>query len=225
MPEPALLLAAIMVLALTLYALLGGADFGGGVWDLLASGKTARAQRETIARAIAPVWEANHVWLILVVTVLFNAFPRAFAWLSIYLHIPPFRRRALVSGALTGVLALGVFLLAGNAPHLRAGLTASPWALPLHLCTGAAAIAAFVMLWTRRFWWARVAAAAQVALIVWGWALAQYPYLVRPDITIASSAAPEPVLVLLLRVLFLGAVVLIPSLVYLFRIFAPRARE
>jgi cytochrome d ubiquinol oxidase subunit II len=79
-------------------------------------------------------------------------------------------------------------------------------------------------LWTRRFWWARVAA-TQVALIVWGWALAQYPYLIRPDVTIDSGAAPEPVLSLLLQVLLLGAVVLIPSLIYLFRIFGPRSRD
>lgn len=330
--DPALLLAAIMVAALTLYALLAGADFGGGLWDLLATGPTARAQRATIARALAPVWEANHVWLILVVVLLFNAFPRAFAWLSIALHIPltlmligiilrgsafvfraygpategfarawglvfavastitplllgmvigaitegrldataigfravyvdpwltpfalaigvfalvlfaylaavyltlearepatveAFRARALAAGVVTGVLALTVLLLASDVPHLLTGLTASAWALPLHLATGAAAIAAFALLWTRRFWWARIAAAAQVALIVWGWALAQYPYLIRTSHTIAESAAPRNVLVLLLQILALGAVILIPSLFYLFRIFAPRER-
>src|SRR6266851_9815867 len=88
MPQPAVLLALVMVMLLTAYVLLGGADYGGGVWDLLATGDTARAQRETIARAIAPVWEANHVWLIVVVTILFTAFPSAFARLSIVLHIP-----------------------------------------------------------------------------------------------------------------------------------------
>jgi cytochrome d ubiquinol oxidase subunit II len=136
-----------------------------------------------------------------------------------------FRVRALAAGVLAGVLALGVFLAASRAPHVRAALTASPWAVPLHAATGASALAALWLLWTRRFWWARVAAAAQVTLIVWGWALAQYPYLVRPDLTIASSAAPESVLEVLLVALLAGAVVLIPSLVYLFRVFAPNGGD
>src|SRR5207245_2586242 len=65
-----------------------GADFGGGVWDLLAHGPQARAQREVIASAIGPVWEANHVWLVLVVVVLFMGFPVAFATLGTVLHVP-----------------------------------------------------------------------------------------------------------------------------------------
>ena len=82
------LLGVAMAGALTAYALLGGADYGGGVWDLLATGRSASRQRATIARAIGPVWEANHVWLILVVTVLFTGFPPAFAWLGTHLHLP-----------------------------------------------------------------------------------------------------------------------------------------
>ena len=70
------------------YALLGGADFGGGIWDLLASGPRRREQRALVERAIGPVWEANHVWLILVVVVLFTAFPAAFAALSTTLFAP-----------------------------------------------------------------------------------------------------------------------------------------
>jgi cytochrome bd ubiquinol oxidase subunit II len=88
MPAPELLLAAAVVAALVLYFLFGGADFGGGVWDLLASGPRKAAQRETIEHAIGPIWEANHVWLILVVVVVFGAFPPAFAALSIALHVP-----------------------------------------------------------------------------------------------------------------------------------------
>ena len=82
------LIAGAMMVSLTFYALLGGADFGGGVWDLLASGPRKRAQRELIAEAIGPVWEANHVWLILVVVLLFTAFPPAFAAIAVALHIP-----------------------------------------------------------------------------------------------------------------------------------------
>ena len=82
MPSLTFLLGLIMAGALTAYALLAGADYGGGVWDLLATGPSASRQRATIARAIGPVWEANHVWLILAVTVLFTGFPPAFAWLG-----------------------------------------------------------------------------------------------------------------------------------------------
>jgi cytochrome d ubiquinol oxidase subunit II len=82
------MIALIMLAALTLYALFGGADYGGGVWDLLATGPRAKAQRELIAQAIAPVWEANHVWLILVVVILFTAFPGAFYVLMTRLHLP-----------------------------------------------------------------------------------------------------------------------------------------
>ena len=82
------LISGAMMVSLTFYALLGGADFGGGVWDLFASGPRKQAQRELIAEAIGPVWEANHVWLILVVVLLFTAFPPAFAAISTALHIP-----------------------------------------------------------------------------------------------------------------------------------------
>ena len=83
-----LLLAAVMMTALVLYALMAGADFGGGVWDLLASGPRRAQQRALIEKAIGPIWEANHVWLILVVVVLFASFPSAFAAISVALHIP-----------------------------------------------------------------------------------------------------------------------------------------
>jgi len=77
-----------LLVALTVYVLTGGADYGGGVWDLLASGPRAAAQRELIERAIGPIWEADHVWLILVVVILFDAFPPAFAAIMTAMHIP-----------------------------------------------------------------------------------------------------------------------------------------
>jgi cytochrome bd ubiquinol oxidase subunit II len=77
-----------MMGALVLYALFGGADFGGGVWDLLASGPRKREQRALVETVIGPIWEANHVWLILVVVLLFSAFPPAFAAISVALHVP-----------------------------------------------------------------------------------------------------------------------------------------
>jgi cytochrome d ubiquinol oxidase subunit II len=82
------LLGGVIVVALMLYVVMAGADFGGGVWDLLAFGPRRARQRQAIEHAIGPIWEANHVWLILVVVVLFTAFPSAFAALSTALHVP-----------------------------------------------------------------------------------------------------------------------------------------
>ena len=82
------IIATILLGALILYALTGGADYGGGMWDLLATGPRKRQQREAIEDALAPIWEANHVWLIFVVTVLFTAFPEAFGAMMTALHIP-----------------------------------------------------------------------------------------------------------------------------------------
>lgn len=326
------LLSVALVLSLTAYALLGGADYGGGLWDLLASGKTAQRQRATIAHAIGPVWEANHVWLIVAIVIVFTGFPRAFAAVSTYLHVPlvlvligivlrgsafvfraygpddprherfwgrvfaiastatpfflgvivgaltegrlpaspagsfvgvyvtpwltpfslavglfalvlfgylaavyltleardadereAFRMRALLSGAAVGALAAVVLLLAES--DVRNALIASAWAMPLHVATGASALAAFAFLWLERYEPARLAAAAQVALIGWGWALAQYPYAIRPHLTLADAAAPANVQVLLLQVLGIGAVLLVPSLLYLFRMFGPRSKQ
>lgn len=84
----ALAVLGVVAVALTAYVLLAGGDFGGGVWDLLASGPRKREQRNLVAHAIGPIWEANHVWLILVLVLLFVGFPKAFSTLSIVLHIP-----------------------------------------------------------------------------------------------------------------------------------------
>ncbi|HKP83227.1 MAG TPA: cytochrome d ubiquinol oxidase subunit II [Pyrinomonadaceae bacterium] len=322
------IIAGVTMASLVLYALLGGADYGGGVWDLFAIGPRARKQQELIATAISPVWEANHVWLILVIVILFTAFPPAFAAIATAIHIPitllligivlrgtaftfrtydvqrddvqrrwslvfsiasiitpillgtilgaiasgtirvengtvtsgffeswlapfpvavgffalalfaflaavyltletrerelqeDFRRRALLSGVVVGLLALTVFLLARTgAPTVRAGISRSWWALGLHLFTAIFATSAFYALWTRRYSLARVCAAGQVTLILLGWAFAQYPHLVEPDITISSAAAPQITLQLLLGALIAGAILLFPSYYYLFRIF------
>ncbi len=74
--------------AVVLYALTGGPDFGAGVWNLLASGPRKAQQREALQHAIAPIWEANHVWLIFVIVLMFSAFPRAFSAISVALHVP-----------------------------------------------------------------------------------------------------------------------------------------
>ena len=81
-------LAAILGLSLNAYVLFGGADFGGGVWDLLASGPRRARQRAVIADALGPIWEANHVWLILAIVLTFTCFPPVYARLGTLLHIP-----------------------------------------------------------------------------------------------------------------------------------------
>src|SRR5258706_4789497 len=74
------LAAAILWIGATLYALFGGADFGAGLWDLIAGdAKKGERPRALIQRAITPVWEANHVWLIFILVVLWTGFPDAFA--------------------------------------------------------------------------------------------------------------------------------------------------
>ena len=331
------LVAGIIVVALNAYALLGGADFGGGVWDLLARGPRRERQRHLIAEAIGPVWEANHVWLILAIVLLFTCFPPAFARLGTLLHIPlslvligivlrgsaftfwrygggghgseterhwgvvfaiaslitplllgttvgsiasgalgeggrgkgegffqvyvgpwltpfalsvgvfaliafaflaavyltleaqerelqeDFRRRALGAGVALFFAALAALLLSQRwAPRVREALIFAPWAVPLHLLTAATAVTALAALWRRRWRVARVAAATQVSLILWGWALAQYPYVLPPDLPVEAAAAPAVTLRLVLAALALGALVLFPSLYYLLRIFKSR---
>ena len=81
--------AAVMFVGIALYALLAGADFGAGLWDLLAGGdERGRAPRALIEDSIAPVWEANHVWLIFVLVTLWTAFPTAFAPIMSTLYVP-----------------------------------------------------------------------------------------------------------------------------------------
>jgi cytochrome bd ubiquinol oxidase subunit II len=328
------LLAVVTLASLILYALMGGADFGGGVWDTLALGPRARRQREAIADAIGPIWEANHVWLILVIVLLFTAWPRAFAIMMTALHVPltamllgivlrgtafvfrkydskrdevqrrwsrifgissvftpfvqgltlgalttgairvqngtvttgffagwltpfaiacgvfalvlfaflaatfltldterdsevqnDFRIRALIAEAALGPIALVVFLTSrAGAPEMYRGLT--NWWAPLLLAgTSVFALLVLAALWRKRFRLARVAAIGQVTLILAGWSLAQYPHLIYPDLTIANTAAPHATLRLLIIALGCGAVILLPSLYYLFRIFKGEAAE
>jgi cytochrome bd ubiquinol oxidase subunit II len=325
MPAPELLLAGAVVGALVLYFLFGGADFGGGVWDLLASGPRKAAQRDTIEHAIGPIWEANHVWLILVVVMVFGGFPPAFAALSIALHVPltlfllgvvfrgssfafrsfdkgpgqrrygrafsiasvvspvllgmmvgatasgaievngrdvssgaaawlapfpivigllalalcaflaatyltveaqtpeladDFRRRALAAAVVVVVFAVLALLLAfEGAPHVARRLTVRPWAWAIEGVAAACAAGAAAALWQRHFRVARALAASQVALIVLGWAAAQYPYLLVDDLTIAGAAADPRTLRVLIYALLAGLPVLLPSLYLLFRIF------
>ena len=88
--SPEQLAAVVCVLAIVLYATFGGADFGGGIWTLFASGPRKEDQRNALERAIGPVWETNHVWLILLVVTLFVVFPPAYAAIFTALYVPLF---------------------------------------------------------------------------------------------------------------------------------------
>jgi cytochrome d ubiquinol oxidase subunit II len=120
----------------------------------------------------------------------------------------------------TGVLALGALALARTeAPHLWQGLAGRPWSLVFHGVTALAAVLALVALVRRAWGAARLLAALQVTLVLWGWGLAQFPYVLPPDVTFTAAAAPPATLWAVLGALAAGTLLLVPSLVYLFRVF------
>jgi cytochrome d ubiquinol oxidase subunit II len=129
-----------------------------------------------------------------------------------------FRRRGLISAVVTGAVTLGgIIVLRDDAPRLYAGLTGR--ALPVVVISALAGIASLVLLVVRRYTLARVTAALAVAAVLWGWALAQYPLLLPPDVTVARAAAEPPVLHATLAVVIVGLVLLVPSLLWLFSLF------
>jgi cytochrome d ubiquinol oxidase subunit II len=326
--SPEIILAGVMLAALVIYSLLGGADYGAGFWDLMCSGSRRQDQRDLIASAIQPVWEANHIWLILVVVLTFSGFPSAFSYISLGLAVPvflillgivlrgssyvfrayftgsvrtqlywgkvfsisscvtplflgivigaissdsvlvkngisengflrtwfhpfplivgvlslslfaylsacyltietsdaalqgDFRKRALISGLISIISAIATYAIAGDsAKAMRDGLARAPYAWLIECGAAVAALVAFQALWSRSYLRARMAAAVQVALIVAGWGVAQYPYLVRPQLTIANSAAPSNIVSDLVVAVAVGAVILIPSLILLLLVF------
>ena len=104
------LAAAVLVLALTAYAVLGGADFGAGFWDLTAGGAERGARlRGQLKVSMGPVWEAMPVWIIVVLVVMWTCFPRAFGPLMETLYVPLFL-------AAVGIILRGTaFALRGEA--------------------------------------------------------------------------------------------------------------
>ncbi|MBB2150786.1 cytochrome d ubiquinol oxidase subunit II [Pedobacter gandavensis] len=93
--------------AILLYILLGGADFGAGIIELFTSEKNKDRTRKTMYEAIGPIWEANHMWLIIAVVILFVGFPKIYTTVSIYLHIP-------LVGMLLGIIARGTAFVFRN---------------------------------------------------------------------------------------------------------------
>jgi cytochrome d ubiquinol oxidase subunit II len=318
---------AVVSLALIGYAMFGGADFGGGVWTTLASGPHAREQREAVFFAIGPVWETNHVWLILIIVTLFTAFPPAFGHLFTALFVPlvialvgivfrgaafAFRHFGQETGRqlpATGLvfsaasvmtpIAMGLSLgaVAGGEITVENGVVTSglwaPWLQPFPIVCGLIGVAtcgflaafylttrttgqlqedfrrrglaasvvlgtlttialpvaywdapqfwnelvkadaivvislaaamgmlSLVVLWRRWYRLAPPVAAGTVALIIAGWAAAQYPYFILPNERISDVAAGAATLRAFLISLAIGALILIPSLVLLYRTFS-----
>jgi cytochrome d ubiquinol oxidase subunit II len=113
---------------------------------------------------------------------------------------------------------LALPLLYLEAPHLWSGLI-GPRAAPVLVLGVATAFLSGWALLRRRFRLARAAAAGQISLLLLGWGLAQYPYLIYPDVTFASAAAPEATLRFLLIAIPIGLAMLLPSLWFLFHVF------
>jgi len=315
--------AAILWVGITFYALFGGADFGGGFWDLVAGGaERGERPRATIQRSLTPVWEANHVWLIFVLVVLWTAFPSAFYAVMTTLYVPItiaafgiilrgsgfafrksieglsgrraagavfaisslltpffmgtvvgavaaghvpadgngdafsswlqplplligaifvvagaylaavflvgdarragdaemeryFVRRALGAAILAGALAVaGLFVLDSEAGYVHDRLLDQGLPLViLSLLCGAAAIAV-LMRGGRRL--LRPLAGVAFVAVIWGWGVAQFPYLLPTSLRIDQAAAPDATLTVVLIVFGIAAVLVLPSLFLLF---------
>lgn len=316
--------AVVLFVAVSAYALFGGADFGAGFWDLAAGGAERGARpRALIDHSVGPVWEANHVWLIFALVVLWTAFPEAFASITLTLFVPLtlvalgivlrgagfafrkslfrtsqqrvfgaifafssvlvpycmgaiagaiasgrvpaggeagdpwsswvnptsmvggvlavtvgaylaavyligdarrladapmvdyFRRRAVVAAVVAGVVALvGIFVLRSDARYVFDGLTSR--ALPLVVLSVLCGIGSLMLLVRRPLRGARLLAIGAVAGIVWAWGVAQWPYILPTSLKVSAAAAPSATLATLLVVFGVAAVVILPSLAFLY---------
>jgi cytochrome bd ubiquinol oxidase subunit II len=317
--------AGILWVGATFYALFGGADFGAGFWDLIAGGaERGERPRALIQRSLTPVWEANHVWLIFILVVLWTAFPPAFSAVMTTLYVPialaalgivlrgagfAFRKSIVrVSGrraagatfAISSLLtpffmgAVVGAVASGNVPADGNGAPFSSWLEPLPLLTGAMFVASgaylsavFLIGDARRSgdeeltgYFARralaAAAAAGVAAafglvelhaearyifdrlidqglplvilsalcgvgvfalllaavrgraarsqylrplaggaviaVIWGWGVAQFPYLLPTSLKITEAAAPPDTLAAVVIVFIVAAILVLPAL-------------
>jgi cytochrome bd ubiquinol oxidase subunit II len=317
----------LVLVGIAAYAVLGGADFGGGFWDLTAGGaERGGPVRGMVQRSMSPVWEANHVWLIFVLVMVWTAFPVAFGSLFSTLAIPlflaaigiifrgtafalrghaatirearaigatfalssvvvpfcfgatiggiasgrvpvgnqagdtitswlnatsvligvlavatgaylaavflagdsvraglpdlarAFRARALGTAVVTGAIAfVGLFVIRSDARDLFDGLT-SGGGLVAVLASAVAGGATLWLVWTERYGLARATSAAAVGAVTVGWVLAQSPYVLPPQLTLDQAAASDATLASLLIGVAVGALVLVPSLWYLYRL-------
>jgi cytochrome d ubiquinol oxidase subunit II len=129
-----------------------------------------------------------------------------------------FRRRALITGlAVGGLSAAGLLVLRVDAPDLFAELTRAR-ALPATAVSIATGLASLALLWRRRYVAVRITAALAVVGLLWGWGLGQYPDLL-PGVTLQDAAATDAVLAATLGALSVGAILLLPSLWWLYATF------
>lgn len=324
--------AVVLWAGVSAYAVFGGADFGAGLWRLLVADSHPDAERirGRIDRSIGPVWEANHVWLIFALVVLWTGFPIAFTALMENLYLPLalaalgivlrgsafafagafegslrgrlgilfgissvltpffmgtvvgavangsvvagetpgpfeawlaplpllvgalfvlsgaylaavflvddarraeevdliayFRRLALLAAGVAGVVAVaGLAVLSSDAPFVYDGLTSE--GLPLlvgSLLAGGAALAA---IWRGASRLTRPLAVVAVIAVIWGWGVAQHPYLLPETTSVDAAAADPATLSALLVFAAVAAVVVGPSMLLLFRLAQRRVLE
>ena len=325
--------AVVLWIGVTFYAVFGGADFGAGFWSLVAGrGPRATRARDLVDWAIGPLWEANHVWLIFVLVVLWTGFSSAFGSIFSTLFIPlsaaalgivlrgsgfafhkqakraggrrlaerlfgvsslltPFfmgtvigavaggrvpvgnaagdpvtswlnplslvigalfvatsaylaavflisdaRRagardleryfatRALAAAVVAGAFAVaGLVALRADARSIYDGLTGD--GLPLVIISGLCGIAALVIVGRGAARGGRPLAVAAVVAVVWGWGVAQHPYLLPPTLTISQGAAPSATLTALLIVFGAAVVLVLPSIALLYTLAQRRVIE
>jgi cytochrome d ubiquinol oxidase subunit II len=315
--------AVILWVGASFYAIFGGADFGGGFWDLIAGdAEKGERPRSTIQRSLTPVWEANHVWLIFILVVLWTAFPTVFGAIFITLYVPLVlavlgivlrgsgfafrasverleeRRAAGATFALSSVITpffMGTVVGAiavGNVPAHGAGNAFTSWLAPgplfigvMFVATSAYLAAVFLVGDSRRaedhemelYFEKRALAAGVVAgifavvglialhseghyvynrlvheglplvivsavcglgmlvvllfggrlllrplaagaviAVVWGWFVAQFPYLLPTSMKISEAAAPDATLGAIFIVFAIAIVVVLPALITLY---------
>ncbi|MBS1885763.1 MAG: cytochrome d ubiquinol oxidase subunit II [Actinobacteria bacterium] len=315
--------AVILWVGATFYAIFGGADFGGGFWDLIA-GDAYKGERPRMAvqRSLTPVWEANHVWLIFILVVLWTAFPQAFSAIFSTLYVPLFlavlgivlrgsgfafrksveglqarraagavfalsslvtpffmgtvvgaiavgnvpahgngdafstwlqpaplfigamfvatgaylaavflvgdtrraedremeryfERRALAAGVVAGIFAIvGLIALHSEAHYVYERLVHQ--GLPLVIVSALCGIGMLVVLLSGGRLLLRPLAAGAVIAVIWGWFVAQFPYLLPTSLTISAGAAPTATLGAIFVVFGIAVVVVIPALLVLY---------
>jgi cytochrome d ubiquinol oxidase subunit II len=326
--HPELILISIAVCAAAMYAIFGGADFGVGVWEFNLALRTTPDEKKLMYRAIGPVWEANHVWLIFLLMIFWSAFPIAFAavcrlafiplllalvgivfrgaayafrhhldqnakrwWeavfalasvaapfflgctvgtiataqpeinadgsfignqLNAWISVPSaffgffavgicaylaavflsreaflkselelaetWRKRAFFVGLIVGLFSIAGLVIAYHwMPEIWMGIVQRSW--PAVAVSVASGIATLVFLAMRKFWLASFSAPVAVAAILTGWVIAQYPHLIIDAIDIGTHQVPANVMWLLIFCIAMGLAVILPPMIWLFRIF------
>jgi cytochrome d ubiquinol oxidase subunit II len=316
--------AVVLFFGVVAYAVFGGADFGAGFWDLLAGGaERGQRPRNLVDHSIGAVWEANHVWLIFCLVVLWTGFSEAFQSIMLTLFVPLtlaalgivlrgssfafrksvfvtrerrrygavfafssvlvpycmgavagaiasgrvpaggvagdrwsswvnptsilggvmavtvcaylaavymisdarrleqddmveyFRRRAIAAAVVAGAVAfVGIWVLRADATYIFHGLTSR--ALPLVLISAVCGVGSLWLIARGLPGSARILSIGAVASVVVGWGVAQWPYILPTSLKISAAAAPDPTLWTILFVFVVAAILILPSLGWLY---------